>query len=87
MTEMKVNLPAQEVWAVFRSLNFAKILLKLSPEYFKAIEYVRGYGGEGTLLNITLQPGEIGDLLLLETCSPNVNRFLFLFQHLAVQTG
>lgn len=56
MTDLKVNLPAEEVWAVYRSRGFEKLLLKLLPDYFKAVDYVTGKGGVGTILNITLQP-------------------------------
>lgn len=59
VSDMKVNLPADEVWAVYRSRQFGHLLLELSPEYYEQIDYVTGHGGVGTILNITLQPGMV----------------------------
>lgn len=57
VSDMKVNLPADEVWDVYRSKDFGDLLLKLLPGYFKAIDVVTGDGGVGSIIKVTLQPG------------------------------
>lgn len=57
MTEMKVNLPANPIWDVYRSKDFGYLLLRLMPDYLKQVIYENGDGRVGTVFNTTLQPG------------------------------
>lgn len=56
VTDMEVNLPADELWVVFRSPDYLKLLGRLAPDFYRTVTYVSGDGGVGTIVNITIQP-------------------------------
>lgn len=67
VSDMKVNLPANEVWDVYRRPDFGYLFRELMPDYLKQVEYISGDGGLGTVMNVTLQPGEFAKCIIVWT--------------------
>ncbi|KAK9095525.1 hypothetical protein Scep_026994 [Stephania cephalantha] len=56
--ELDVDLPADEIWAIYRSPEFPKLILgMLPPGVLEKLEVVEGDGGAGCVLHIILAPG------------------------------
>ncbi|KAL5721585.1 hypothetical protein ACHQM5_005211 [Ranunculus cassubicifolius] len=55
-SELEVDLPAKEMWAVYSSPDLPRLIVQLLPGLFKRIDYVKGNGTQGTIIGITLQP-------------------------------
>lgn len=54
--EMEVQVPASEAWRIFGTLAIGKLVLNLK-HLFHSVEVVHGDGGVGTILEVTLAPG------------------------------
>ncbi|KAL5721583.1 hypothetical protein ACHQM5_005209 [Ranunculus cassubicifolius] len=61
-SELEVDLPAEEMWAVYSSPDLPKLIVDLMPARFQSIDYVEGDGSQGTTVHITLQPTNSGPL-------------------------
>ncbi|XP_010247382.1 PREDICTED: S-norcoclaurine synthase 2-like [Nelumbo nucifera] len=55
-TELEVDLPADDIWAVYSSPELPKLVVKLMPHVYDKIDIVEGDGGVGTVLQIVLTP-------------------------------
>ncbi|PWA42542.1 S-norcoclaurine synthase 1 [Artemisia annua] len=53
--ETEVKVPASKAWAIYGTLELAKLVV---GKVIDAVEVVEGDGGMGTILKITLNPGE-----------------------------
>ncbi|KAK9144288.1 hypothetical protein Sjap_004191 [Stephania japonica] len=58
--ELDVDLPADDVWAVYRSPDLPKLIVELQPGVFEKLDIVEGDGGVGTVLHIILASGVEG---------------------------
>lgn len=56
VTDMKVNLSADELWGVFRRRDYYMLLRSVAPSSYKSAIYVSGDGEVGTMVNITNHP-------------------------------
>ncbi|KAL5718901.1 hypothetical protein ACHQM5_011755 [Ranunculus cassubicifolius] len=61
-SEIEVNLTAAEVWAVYSSPDLPRLIVELMPHRYQKIDVLEGDGTQGTILNITLQPSNLGPL-------------------------
>ncbi|PIA26972.1 hypothetical protein AQUCO_08400025v1 [Aquilegia coerulea] len=50
--ELEVNVPANEVWEVYRGLELGRLVTELLPNLIEKVELVEGDGGVGTILNV-----------------------------------
>ncbi|KAK9095527.1 hypothetical protein Scep_026996 [Stephania cephalantha] len=55
--ELDVDLPADDVWVVYRSPDLPKLIVELQPGVFEKLDIVEGDGGVGTILHIILASG------------------------------
>ncbi|OMP06443.1 hypothetical protein COLO4_08129 [Corchorus olitorius] len=58
--DVVVEVPAAEVWEVFRGLELGNIINKLLQDVMGTVEVVQGDGGPGTILKVTFPPGTPG---------------------------
>ncbi|KAL5721586.1 hypothetical protein ACHQM5_005212 [Ranunculus cassubicifolius] len=61
-SELEVDLPAKEMWAVYASPDLPRLIVELMPTRFQKIDVLEGNGTQGTVLGITLQPSNSGPL-------------------------
>ncbi|XAR52076.1 (S)-norcoclaurine synthase [Bertholletia excelsa] len=54
--EMQVNVPANQAWKLYGTLQLAKLVGEKLPNVIERIDLVEGDGGVGTVLNIALAP-------------------------------
>ncbi|KAI3868371.1 hypothetical protein MKW92_027132 [Papaver armeniacum] len=59
INKMKVNASANDIWAVYSSPDLPKIIVKLLPDVFERIDYVKGNGGVGTIIRLVYPPGSV----------------------------
>ncbi|KAI3840375.1 hypothetical protein MKW92_038867 [Papaver armeniacum] len=59
INKMKVNASANDIWAVYSSPDLPKIIVKLLPNVFERIDYVKGNGGVGTIIRLVYPPGSV----------------------------
>lgn len=55
--ELEVKVPASEVWELYRHLGISKLAAEQLKNAIKRIEVLKGDGGIGTVLKITIDPG------------------------------
>ncbi|KAF5175829.1 S-norcoclaurine synthase [Thalictrum thalictroides] len=65
-SELEVNLPADDIWAVYSSPDLPRLIVELMPTRFQKIDVLQGDGTQGTILHITLQPSNSGPLVWKE---------------------
>ncbi|KAF9602520.1 hypothetical protein IFM89_029819 [Coptis chinensis] len=58
--EVEVDLPADEIWAVYSSPDLPRLIVELMPARFASIDILEGDGTQGTVLHCVLQPGNKG---------------------------
>ncbi|CAD6262476.1 unnamed protein product [Miscanthus lutarioriparius] len=58
--EFETGLPAADVWGVYGTLLFGKLMPQLLPEVVSKVELLEGDGGAGSVLLITFPPGTPG---------------------------
>ncbi|KAL5721587.1 hypothetical protein ACHQM5_005213 [Ranunculus cassubicifolius] len=61
-SEMEIDLPAEEMWAIYASPDLPRLIVELMPARFQKIDVLEGEGNQGTVLAITLQPSNRGPL-------------------------
>ncbi|KAF9607134.1 hypothetical protein IFM89_032356 [Coptis chinensis] len=61
-SELEVDLPAEEIWAVYSSPDLPRLILDLLPTRFQSIDVLEGDGTQGTILHIVLRPANRGPL-------------------------
>ncbi|CAO2036318.1 unnamed protein product [Urochloa humidicola] len=55
------GVPASELWNIYAGLGFVQLFHKLLPQVLRKVDVVRGDGGVGTVLQVTLaSPGDPG---------------------------
>ncbi|KAF5186098.1 S-norcoclaurine synthase [Thalictrum thalictroides] len=62
-SELEVDLPADDIWAVYSSPDLPRLIVELMPTRFQRIDVLEGDGTQGTILHITLQPANSGPLV------------------------
>ncbi|KAF9607136.1 hypothetical protein IFM89_032358 [Coptis chinensis] len=55
-SELEVDLPADEIWAVYSSPDLPRLIMTLLPTRYESIGVLEGDGTQGTVLDIVLQP-------------------------------
>lgn len=55
--ELEVPASANDVWAIYSSPDFPKLLKKLVPDILESVEYVEGDGHLGTVIHLVYVPG------------------------------
>ncbi|XP_026398575.1 S-norcoclaurine synthase 2-like [Papaver somniferum] len=60
---MEVHGAAEDIWAVYISPNFPKLIDELLPDVFERIDYVKGTGGVGTIIQVVYSPGIVPRML------------------------
>ncbi|KAF5200241.1 S-norcoclaurine synthase [Thalictrum thalictroides] len=61
-SELEVDIPADDIWAVYSSPDLPRLIVELMPARFQKIDVLEGDGTQGTVLGITLQPANSGPL-------------------------
>ncbi|KAF9607137.1 hypothetical protein IFM89_032359 [Coptis chinensis] len=61
-SELEVDLPADEIWAVYSSPDLPRLIMTLLPTRYETITVLEGNGTQGTVLDIVLQPANRGPL-------------------------
>ncbi|PIA40396.1 hypothetical protein AQUCO_02500239v1 [Aquilegia coerulea] len=59
-SELVVELPADEIWAVYSSHDLPRLIVELLPQRFDKIDIVEGDGGVGTIMYCVLNPANSG---------------------------
>ncbi|KAI3862382.1 hypothetical protein MKX03_014400 [Papaver bracteatum] len=52
INEMEVGASAEDIWAVYSSPDLPRIIVELLPNVFERINYVKGTGGVGTIIQV-----------------------------------
>ncbi|KAH7687303.1 (S)-norcoclaurine synthase protein [Dioscorea alata] len=55
--ELEVALPAEKIWAVYRGLRLAELIVELLPNLLNKFEIIEGDGEVGTILRLHWPPG------------------------------
>ncbi|KAI3896653.1 hypothetical protein MKW92_021742 [Papaver armeniacum] len=63
INEMEVPASAEDIWAVYSSPNLPKLIVELLPNVFERIDYVKGTGGVGTIIQVVYSPGIVPRIL------------------------
>ena len=50
--ELEVALPARKIWAVYRGLRLAELIVELLPNLLDKFDIVQGDGEVGTILRL-----------------------------------
>ncbi|KAF9607138.1 hypothetical protein IFM89_032360 [Coptis chinensis] len=61
-SELEVDLPADDIWAVYSSPDLPRLIMTLLPTRYESIGVLEGDGTQGTVLDIVLQPANRGPL-------------------------
>ncbi|RZC48036.1 hypothetical protein C5167_040978 [Papaver somniferum] len=57
--EIDVPLSASSIWQVYACKDLPKLIVKLLPDVFDRIDYIKGDGGQGTIVRIVFPPGSV----------------------------
>ncbi|TVU15925.1 hypothetical protein EJB05_39469 [Eragrostis curvula] len=55
--ELEADVPAAELWKIYGTLRFVELVHQLLPQVLYKVDVVRGNGGVGTVIQVTLPPG------------------------------
>lgn len=55
--ELDLNVPANEAWDLFGTIQIGKLVEQELPNLFEKVELIEGDGGVGTVLELTFTPG------------------------------
>ncbi|CAN6229375.1 unnamed protein product [Urochloa humidicola] len=55
--EVEADIPAAELWKIYGTVRFVELVHQLLPQILYQVEVVRGDGGVGTVIKVTLPPG------------------------------
>ncbi|CAN6249965.1 unnamed protein product [Urochloa humidicola] len=58
--EVEADVPAAELWKIYGTVRFVELVHQLLPQILYQVEVVRGHGGVGTVIKVTLPPGTPG---------------------------